>query len=548
MFNRKRGLIIAILLAALVAAGLYLAGKKDTAGETVQSGPFPKYDPAITLTAVRNLNDSTVFRAGESLTNNVWSRDYLDTLGIQIKYLWTTTKGTEDYNQRLNASILTGEIPDIFEVDSLQLKQLVKAGLIEDLTDVYETHASADARRMLEEIPNALETAEFDGRLMAIPQGASTTDQSQVLWIRYDWLKRLGLPEPETMQDVIKISEAFTKLDPDGNGKSDTFGLGLNMGLHNRINVASLKGFLNGFHAYPSSWIKASDGQIAFGGIQPEVKAALAALQEMYKDGQLDPEFSVKDQNYMAEEIVAGKVGMQYGAWWNPTYPLQASKDAEPDADWRAYGIPSINDMPAKVEYNFPVYSYFVVKKGTKHPEALVHLLNLMVYRGYVEPQWERFFIGKDGFLYNNYPLVYTWPENGSYKNYLHIQEALKSGISNELNTVEKGYYDNILAYRQGANQYWFEEGMYGEISAWSHIRDKIDHRLIQMNEFYGPPTKTMSGVTPILEKLTLDTYTMIIMGELPLEAFDDYVDQWKELGGNIITKEVTEWVKAKGG
>ncbi|MFB9277538.1 extracellular solute-binding protein [Cohnella cellulosilytica] len=544
MINRKRTIsLIALAVCGIAAFLLFgpMAEREERPSAAV--GPFEKYEPTITLTAVRNLNDSTVFREGESLTDNVWSRDYLATLGIQIKYLWTTNKGTEDYNQRLKASILTGELPDIFEVDSLQLKQLTDAGLIEDLTEAYERHASPKAKEMIEEIAHSLDTATFDGKLMAIPQGASMTDQSQVLWVRHDWLDKLNLPEPRTMQDILLISKAFAEGDPDGNGQRDTYGLGLNMGLHTRINWTSLKGFFNGFHAYPSSWIKGDDGRIVFGGIQPEVKTALTALRDMYLDGQIDPEFSVKDQNYMAEELVSGKIGMQYGAWWNPTHPLQASKDRDPGADWRAYGIPSVDDVPAKFEYNFPIYSYFVAKKGIRHPEALMRLLNLMVYRGYENPEWSHFFIGKDGFQYNNYPLVYTWPENGSMKNYIRLQSALKNGNPAGLSEEEQSYYDNIVAYRQGDNRYWFEEGMYGQNSAWTKIMEHNDSGYIQMNEFYGPATKTMSQVTAILDKLTLDTYTMIIMGELPIDAFDDYAKDWGDLGGDRITEEVNQWV-----
>ena len=40
----------------------------------------------------------------------------------------------------------------------------------------------------------------------------------QFLYVRTDWLKEMNLPEPKTMDDLMKISEAFSKRTE--NGKS----------------------------------------------------------------------------------------------------------------------------------------------------------------------------------------------------------------------------------------------------------------------------------------------------------------------------------------
>jgi putative aldouronate transport system substrate-binding protein len=40
------------------------------------------------------------------------------------------------------------------------------------------------------------------------------------------------------------------------------------------------------------------------------------------------------------------------------------------------------------------------------------------------------------------------------------------------------------------------------------------------------------------LEKIRDETYYGIITGEKPLDAFDAFVKEWKEVGGDILTKE----------
>lgn len=65
------------------------------------------------------------------------------------------------------------------------------------------------------------------------------------MWIRSDWLEALRLETPETMRDVLEIARAFATQDPDGNGKNDTYGLGVNKGLiaENNLPYAVLDGF-----------------------------------------------------------------------------------------------------------------------------------------------------------------------------------------------------------------------------------------------------------------------------------------------------------------
>ncbi|MNN91594.1 hypothetical protein D3C81_2097260 [compost metagenome] len=45
------------------------------------------------------------------------------------------------------------------------------------------------------------------------------------------------------------------------------------------------------------------------------------------------------------------------------------------------------------------------------------------------------------------------------------------------------------------------------------------------------------------LEKLENETFLNIIVGDLPLSAFDDFVMEWNRLGGEKITNEVNEIV-----
>src|SRR5690606_40530230 len=81
------------------------------------------------------------------------------------------------------------------------------------------------------------------GNLMAIPVTGSSIEEATYIWIRTDWLDNLGLEAPRTIDDLLKISKAFTTKDPDQNGEDDTYGLMLSNYLWDPI--ADMEGFID---------------------------------------------------------------------------------------------------------------------------------------------------------------------------------------------------------------------------------------------------------------------------------------------------------------
>ncbi len=509
-----------------------------SASASVPADPLGKYESPIRVSAVRAISEGMKFNEGESIDNNVWSRAYESELGIAVDYLWTAPAA--QYDQKLNIAIATDDLPDIMPVNASQLKRLVQDGQVEDLTAVYEQYGSDFTKKIMnEDGGNALKSATFDGKLYALPSMSSGLGQTHVLWVRTDWLEKLGLPEPKTIDDVVATAEAFVARDPDGNSKADTYGLGINKDIFGFY--AGMEGFFNGFHAYPNIWVKDEAGKLAYGSVRPETKAALAKLQEMYKNGWLDKEFGTKDASKVNESATSGKLGLFYGFFWNVGW-LQDAKNANPDMQWKALPLPSADDQPAKAQVPFAISKYYVVKKGAKNPEAAVKLLNFGLEKLWgASAQPDVYNVDGNGLALFDYALLYGEAPRKNLDAHLHVVQALDANDPSKLNAEEKGYYDNIVAYRGGDNSLWGNERMYGEEGSLAAINGYETSGFLMDDAYFGAPTQGMTDNNATLQKLQLQAFTRIIMGG-SIDEFDDFAAQWNDLGGGTITGEVNEW------
>ncbi|GAA3400558.1 extracellular solute-binding protein [Paenibacillus hodogayensis] len=565
MIGKKRTLWAIIALAAMVTVsaacnknggdGVKESGDpvppKQTAGD---DGPFAKYDPPIDYTTVRSVNAGVKFKAGESYDNNIWMRDYESKLGIKLKNKWKVSD--QQYQNKMNVMMVSGDLPDFMLVDAQQFQTLVQAGQITDLTEIYKKYASDLSKKILESgngIP--LKTASVGGKLMGIPNGGGSRDDAPMLFIRNDWLKNVGLEPPKTMDDVIKIALAFTKNDPDKNGKNDTYGLSLDQNLWN--GWSGLDGFFNGYHAYPYNptkgsgtnlmFLKGPDGKAMWADTQPEMKTALGKLQELFKAGAIYPEFSVIDGNKSAELATSNKVGMTFGAFFVPTWPINNMKKDNPEADWGVYPLVSADAKPVKAQSTGGLPAQFwVVSKSSKHPEAVFKLLNYTMEKLYGETKDVAIYHTVDegnGQVYNVHmypPINGGLPEKNQETHYA-VLEALQKGDGSKLNQADKAEYDSVVKYKNGDLNMWSKEKLWNAGGVFEVLgKYKKENRVVQ-TAYLGAPTQTMTAKGPSLRDLEVKSFTEIIIGAKPLDSFDDFVKKWMEQGGKQILDEVNE-------
>lgn len=567
----KKAVSVAIVI-SLSASLLAACGGKDSSdssatGSAVQStstgtsttavnkDPFGKYDSAIDISFVRGIDDDLAANIlpktpGETLEDNRWTRVYKDELGINVKYAWTV-KGNElsdAYTQKINVTLASGDLPDVILVNPSQLKQLVDSDMVEDMTQYYNDYGSEQLKKYLtEEGTGTIESVTFNGKMMAIPETVAFNEAAQYLWIRNDWLKKLNLEAPKTMDDVLKIAEAFTTKDPDGNGKNDTFGLPITKDLYS--GCMGTEGFFAGYHAYPNLWVEDSSGKLVWGSTSAETKVALQKLADMYKAGQLDKEFGVKDGGKVAETIASGKVGLDYGQQWNPMYPLISNFNNDKNADWTAYPLVSADDKKVMVPLKFNQTRIFAVKKGYEHPEALVKLMNMHIEKCWGKTaDFNKYYMpvenGSVGVW--KYSPAYPAPPMKNIEAFKAIEDARRTNSLEKLTGEAEKIERNVEAYENGDASQWGWMKIYGPQGVFMWGLQYLANDQFYREKFTGAPTRTMVVNKTTLDKLEKEEFIKIIMGAASIEEFDKFVSDWNKLGGADITREVNEWYQAE--
>lgn len=506
-----------------------------------------KFEPAVELKTVNFTYGVPKYNQGDDMNNNPWTRYLKDKLGIKLTTLWEVPSA--ELEQKTNLMIASGDIPDFFLANTKQFAQLVKAGMIEDLTSVYQQYAPELVKQVIKDAgPEPLEATKVNGKMMGIPFTGVAKESVPILWIREDWLKKVNLPGPKTMNDVLAISEAFTTKDPDGNGKADTFGLAMDKD----INMAT--GFMNGFHAYKGIWIKGKDGSLVYSSIQPEMKTALGKLQDMFKNGQIDREFGVKDGPKVTESYGSSKIGMTFGGISSANSPLSTQT---PKNAWIPYSVPSIDSSPTQLQHPLNLFNngIWVVKKGTKNPEAVLKITELWLkyfYENTSDDIYKQYNYDIDTKISNwmNAPVkIYKTFKNAQITT--HLEPLLKSDKPAaaadlaKLTPEEREVYQNILKFKAGEVEQWYNNARSGPGGSGDIVNNYVKNNQFMPDQFITIPTPAMVQKDANLKKMELETMTKIILGA-PLDTFDQFVSDWKKLGGDEITKEVNDWFKSK--
>lgn len=549
--------ILLLTLALLIAlSGTALASKSQLAGNlgdfsASSWGNLEPYAEPITMTIGIPVDLSKAFPEGDSYENNVWSRAYEEELGIKLELAFTAAN-TDD---KINTLIATGDIPDLLCVNSAQLKMLSNSGLIrDDLYDIYMENAGEGMRTIIEGVGGdaAIPSATYDGKMMAIPiLNTSPGEEVPVLWLRTDWMQKLGLEDPQNWDDLYKIIDAFVHQDPDGNGVDDTIGLTFSKDLWN--SNFQMDGLFNVFGSYPKRnfWVDDpnEEGKVIFGAFADETKAALEVVSKMYADGLIDPEFAVNDNSAAVQQVASGKCGVVIGAVWDTNSVLYTSNDEDPNADWHALPMVGLDGPTTKVTGNYPIIRYMVFNKDFEHPEAVIKMINLQFKKCFSDDSTQEIYdtyiedaSGNSGFAaFQIYPWGIFLP---AVKNEMAADEIVNMGLSSdEVDIWAKPFAKYVEGYANGDASLWRWYRFFGPDGGHLITGKYIADDLYYMNRYYGPTTDTMAESMSLIDDLVNEMFTKIIMGEETVDAFDTYKAQAEALGLTDMTEEANAWL-----
>ncbi|MDF2669074.1 MAG: transporter substrate-binding protein, partial [Paenibacillus sp.] len=310
-------------LALMISAGLMLAGcgsKEEGNPGSASASPLGSPDAAKPSAPKEKVKISVFIQGGGG--NPPQDKDpIVQQLNKDLNMDMDFNIGVTEYSQVLSARITGGTPPDLFSISKQLLKQLADQNLLLDLgpyidkmPNIKKAYTASDLNR-----------GKYKGTIYSLDK--RQTVPMATYWIRADWLKKLGLEVPKTLEDFRKVLIAFTENDPDGNGKKDTFGL-------TGSDTPAFSGIFSAFGvANPGNWM-IKDNKALYSSAHPAMKDAIAYIADLIKAGAVDPEI-LTNQN-PTDKVFKGQAGVIYINWSSMiTDAAQKTwKAINPNAEW----------------------------------------------------------------------------------------------------------------------------------------------------------------------------------------------------------------------
>jgi putative aldouronate transport system substrate-binding protein len=214
-----------------------------------------------------------------------------------------------DQDTKINAAAASNSLPDIFMVSRDVWYKLVQAGLIAQVDDLLPLMPERVKGHYADADRNKLVT--LDGKMYGLPDPGALP-QTDSLVIRQDWLDKLSLQAPTTLDEFLAVAKAFTFEDPDGNGQDDTYGFcafidgsGLaQAGLGPRFD------FIYGAYGVAGVWNLSSADAVALNVRNPNYMAATQFIKTLNDEKVIDPDWPTLKKDEFRARWKQGKCGM----------------------------------------------------------------------------------------------------------------------------------------------------------------------------------------------------------------------------------------------
>jgi len=442
--------------------------------------------------------------------------------GTDFQITWVTEA---DYPSRINATIASGNLPDIFMFDTDLGMELVNNGALLQLNDLltkFGPNILADKKNELNKGLNG------NGKIWGIID--SYTSIPVTTAIRKDWTKNVGAQVPTANVSTMKISDfvnlmrLFTKNNPNKNGVADTFGFCFAMAGLDQM-IAPI------FWAFdvPATGWWLDNGNIRSWLKHPNFLKGMEVLRTMYREGLMDRDFiTVPDATTEFQKLWNGTVGA--ASWWHAgvtnNWISRYVEGLQPNDFYYVNLI--ADDGTGGGYYSSMPTDYVGITSKCKNPEAAMKLMDYL----YTDEGQALAYIGIEG-------KHYEWTDKADYR--FKYLEPYASNIA--LQRADGGF---ILANR-------IRTGLRNalQVKTWTPITTEMlmysyDHPNKSGVYVYGVPA-ILPQIGTTLNDIVKELFATLITSEGNITTqYQSYISRWEAAGGKTLEEQATAIYKSE--
>jgi putative aldouronate transport system substrate-binding protein len=520
---------LCILITSIIISSLALTGcksstgtdtkKPDVVGSEEYSLPFVK-DGSVTLTYAGVDSWTARFSYNDNL--EIW-QELEKRTGVKIN--WQVMPPNQ-YNTAIQTRLAARQdLPDIMAIPPFGNNADVVRFASEDLLipiDTYLNEKNApNMVKLFEKHPDIKQMLTApDGHIYSAAEILKEVNHinPRVFMIRKDWLDKLGLSVPQNADEWYKVLKAFKEKDPNGTGKDDVIPITVSWGFGDY----SLFGSAFGIHGNSGFWV-GKDKKVVYEFLKPEFKELLTFLNRLYKEGLMDPQYSLNDESKQYALVSKGVVGVTVHQ--TPVvdkFNTDLKNAGFADANMIPMIPPKSSSGETFIIKRAPLGARFGILKNTKYPDIAVKWMDY-IWASEEGLRLQNFGIeGKSFRMESGKPVLTDFvlknPEGLNAVDALRSLGAFPSLFSYQLREFrEATTSESIKDFSKVAEPFMIEP--YPSIMASKEESDRLNSIMIDIETYRDE----------MIQKF--------IMGAAPLSDFDKFVEQIKKMGINEAIK-----------
>ncbi|NOU73065.1 extracellular solute-binding protein [Paenibacillus sp. LMG 31458] len=489
---------------------------KSTGGDTKSNVGYPTQmsywaplDGNVAAT-LKNYNDIGMYKKLQEIT------------GTKVDFKHPSADSSQALEQ-FNLMLASKNLPDVIEYTWTEVtggpENAVQTGTILKLNDLIDKYAP-NFKKYLQEHPDIAKMIKTDsGSIYSFPfiRGDSKLMVFYGPIFRKDWLDKVHMDAPTTIDEWEKVLTAFRDQDPNGNGQKDEIPFLLN---YNEVRDFTRNALIGAWGIGDQFY--QVDGKVKYGEIQPEFKQFLTTMRKWYKEGLIDPDFAATDSKLMDAKVTGNKLGTFYGlSGGNLGNYLGLMKDKNPSFNLLAVTHPTLKKgaTPVLGQMDKPYKGLGAAISGkAKDPEQIV--------------KWLDYAYSEEGHLLYNFGVEgKTYDMVNGYPTYTKLITENTNGLSmvrSMAQWMRANYNGPFVQDKRYVEQYYNLDQQKNALNTWSKAENAI---LMPPLTLTAEENKRFSSIMNDVNTYAGEMGLKFIMGNEPLDNFDKFVDTLKKFG-----------------